>query len=82
MSTRVIASIGVMLCLVMTAFSIYLGVAEHVYSPHKHDTFALSRPLSRDVVCSSSPRVNNTATSSVVFGEGIVPCHDPSRIVR
>lgn len=52
MSTRVLASIGVALCVLMTSFSIYLGVIEHIYAPTSRvHSFLLETPIGARKIC-------------------------------
>lgn len=67
MSTRVIASIGVVLCAAMTSFSIYLGVIERVYTPKSKVTRTVSAPDARHFICEQiQPLHNMTTTSAAV----------------
>ena len=51
MSIRVIASVGVMLSVAMTSFSIYLGIIEHSYSPIRTREVSLTFPQGRETLC-------------------------------
>jgi len=64
MSTRVIASVGVILCAAMTSFSIYLGAVEHVYTQKAPSASALSSLTTRQLVCERFQRTHNTTTTS------------------
>jgi len=66
MSTRAIASIGVVLCAAMTSFSIYLGVVERVYTPKSKVTHTAA-PDARHFICEQiQPLHNMTTTSAAV----------------
>ncbi len=62
MSTRWIAGIGLVLCVAMTSFSIYLGAVEHVYRPKPHE-HALPTVPSRDFICQSIQFRHTTVTT-------------------
>jgi hypothetical protein len=78
---RAIAGVGVVLCVAMTSFSIYLGVVEHVYAaPRQVQTkvvFSYS-PEGRQATCfTSSPRGSTTTTTPSRAKQ--VPCIAISR---
>jgi hypothetical protein len=64
MSTRVIASIGVVLCAAMTSFSIYLGVVERVYTPKAKVTPTQAAPDARHFICEQIQPLHNMTTTS------------------
>ncbi|HEV3211903.1 MAG TPA: hypothetical protein VGZ03_00765 [Acidimicrobiales bacterium] len=64
MSTRWIASVGVVLCAAMTSFSIYLGVVEHVYTPKAIGLHADAALDGRHFICEKIQRWDNTTTTS------------------
>jgi hypothetical protein len=51
MSIRWIAGIGLVLCVAMTSFSIYLGAIEHVYRERAPRVQVLSTVPPRDFAC-------------------------------
>ena len=63
MSTRLIASVGVILCAAMTSFSIYLGVIERVYTPKAHVTHTLGSETQRQLQCQQLQLQHNTPTT-------------------
>jgi hypothetical protein len=67
MSIRVIASVGVMLSVAMTSFSIYLGIIEHSYSPVQTREISLASLNGRRSVCLQY-RVSTSTTSTIVPG--------------
>jgi hypothetical protein len=74
MSTRWIASIGVVLCMAMTSFSLYLGTTEHVYRPkatHAHTAEQVS-PFD---VCSAIQHLHNPSTTTRTAQSDAIPCH-------
>jgi hypothetical protein len=84
MSTRVIASIGVVLCAAMTSFSIYLGVIEHIYTPTPKDSprlsgHVISSPDGRHFICESVQRSDNTTTTNNALVSRLVPCKGSTR---
>ena len=68
MSTRLLASIGIVLCVAMTTFSIYLGVIENIYgkTSYSHHTLSYLAVGSGRVedVCIGVPRPSKTTTTS------------------
>lgn len=62
---KVIASVGVVLCLAMTSFAIYLGIAEHVYAPHASyapAALVFYTPNGRSETCARSSKVTTTTS--------------------
>jgi hypothetical protein len=51
MSIRVIATVGVMLCIAVTTFAIYLGVVERVYVPVRGVNVGTSQSTDRARIC-------------------------------
>jgi hypothetical protein len=51
MSIRVIASVGVMLSVAVTSFSIYLGTIEHSYSPVRTHQSSLTSLTVQRTLC-------------------------------
>jgi hypothetical protein len=78
MSTRVIASIGVVLCAAMTSFSIYLGVLERVYTPRSQVTPSVLAPNARHLICEQIQPAHNTTTTNATAAAGYVHCLVPS----
>jgi hypothetical protein len=79
MSIRVIASVGVVLSVAMTSFSIYLGVIEHSYSPVQTRELSLTSLEGRQPLCLQY-HVTPSTTASLIPGSGkIVQCGDTSR---
>jgi hypothetical protein len=74
MSTRVIASVGVVLCVAMTSFSIYLGVIEHVYTHQTTFTHVLASPQGRQLICEKVQPSNNTTTTNGTVIDKNVTC--------
>lgn len=68
---RAIASVGVVLCLAMTSFSIYLGIAEHAFNRHPAADVAFVLPTGRgrQVVC-----LEYEHTSTTISAARKVPC--------
>jgi hypothetical protein len=79
MSTRVIAAIGVVLCLAMTSFSIYLGVVEHSYTrTHVHAQSSITSLGGREDICMAvTPGLRVTPLSRAASAHG--PCHELER---
>ena len=80
MSIRVIASIGVVLCIAMTSFSIYLGVAEHIYTPLRTESILVGGslgPQGRQMVCIQLQQNHNTTTTDA-SAPTAGPCHPRS----
>ena len=74
MSIRVIASVGVMLSVAMTSFSIYLGIIEHSYSPMQTREVSLTSLQGRQTLCFQY-RVQPSTTATVIPGsEKLVQC--------
>jgi hypothetical protein len=65
MSVRAIASVGVVLCAVMTSFAIYLGVIEHVYAPLTVRAATLVSQSGRQSICIATQHPRNTSTTDV-----------------
>ena len=82
MSTRVIASIGVVLCAAMTSFSIYLGVIEHVYIHRTVPAHVLSSPQGRLLFCEEVQHQNNTTTTNGTVVDKFAPCQPFTRATR
>ena len=83
MSTRAIASVGVVLCAAMTSFSIYLGVVEHIYTPKisSHvEGHILSSSNGRHFICEKIQRPDNTTTTNGSVVSKQVPCQSSARI--
>jgi hypothetical protein len=79
MPTRVIASIGVVLCAAMTSFSIYLGVIEHIYAPSRTRAIPIATEgrqldVGRAVVCLTVQPPHNTTTTSRTLHVHRVSC--------
>lgn len=79
MSIRAIAGVGVVLCLAMTSFSIYLGIAEHVYAPKRaaYAAYVVRTPMGRHTVCVKT----GTGTPTTVVSQA-ARCHAPSTSKR
>jgi hypothetical protein len=75
MSTRVIAAIGVVLCLAMTSFSIYLGVVEHSYTRGHAHTLAVAPPPERVLNCLALQPGYRTLAMSGHAATHAVSCH-------
>lgn len=80
MRIRAIASVGVMLCVAMTSFSIYLGVIEHVYAPPELRAQTLVTVNGKQVICLGGQASHNTTTT--VVGMKVVSCETPKRSHR
>lgn len=76
MSIRVIASVGVMLSVAMTSFSIYLGVVEHSYSPMKTREYSYTSRAGRESVCVQYRVSPSTASTLVAGSQKVVRCGD------
>jgi hypothetical protein len=74
MSTRVLASIGVVLCMVMTSFSIYLGVIEHIYTPHARTSIVVQTAFGTDRICLPAQSHRNTTTTGPTSRNTPAPC--------
>lgn len=70
MRLRAIASVGVVLCAAMTSLSIYLGIAEHVYTaPQRFHSVAIPGPNGRNELCfttTTSPHGTKRQVSCVM----------------
>ncbi len=76
MSVRALASVGVILCVAMTSFSIYLGVIEHAYSPATLRTATLvSQAGRRETICLSTQH-QSTATTTPKAKVTVESCSD------
>ncbi len=73
MRIRAIAGVGVMLCVAMTSFSIYLGVIEHVYASPELRAHTLATVNGKEVICLGGTASHNTTTTSVA-GLKVVSC--------
>ncbi len=61
---RAIAGVGVVLCLAMTSFSIYLGIAEHAFNRHTaYVDFVLPGATGRQLHCLAFQQGSQTATT-------------------
>ena len=79
MSIRVIASVGVMLSVAMTSFSIYLGVIEHSYAPVQTSRYSIPSLKGRTTQCMQYHVLAST-TSTVVPGTAkVVECGGTSK---
>jgi hypothetical protein len=76
MSIRVIASVGVMLSIAVTSFSIYLGVIEHSYSPLHTREYSLLSPEGRKTICVQYPAATSTTSTVIPGTTKVVPCGD------
>jgi hypothetical protein len=78
MSTRWIAGIGLVLCVAMTSFSIYLGAVEHVYRPKAPPVRSLTAAPRRDFICQFVQfRHTTTTTTTATSGTlnvNAMPC--------
>jgi hypothetical protein len=72
---RAIASVGVVLCAAMTSLSIYLGIAEHVYSPPQriYTQTYVDPQGKRQEIC-LTVRGGNTTTTSPHHDDKAVSC--------
>jgi hypothetical protein len=73
MSTRWIASIGVVLCMAMTSFSLYLGTTEHVYRSKALRARTAEQVLPFDV-CNAIQRMRNMTTTTGTALSDAIPC--------
>lgn len=73
MSTRWIASIGVVLCMAMTSFSLYLGTTEHVYRQKAVHTRTVEQVSPFDV-CAAIQRLHNMTTTTGTALSDAIPC--------
>ena len=64
MSIRLMATVGAALCIAVTSFSIYLGVAEHVYHRQTVHAYVLHEETKYRSVCFTSTARDATSTSS------------------
>jgi hypothetical protein len=78
MSIRVIASVGVMLSIAVTSFSIYLGIVEHSYSPVHTGGFSIASLEGRKSICVQYHVAASTTSTVVPGSEKVVPCADTS----
>lgn len=74
MSTRWIAGIGLVLCVAMTSFSIYLGAVEHVYRPKAPLRGSISTVPPRDFTCQVVQFRHTTTTTSGTLIVHAMPC--------
>jgi len=77
MSTRVLASIGVALCMAMTSFSIYLGVIEHIYAPRHTYQYVLQTNFGTQEICVPVPTHHSTTRRHAHLRVTPVPCPAP-----
>lgn len=63
---KAIAGVGVALCAAMTSLSIYLGIAEHVYTaPQRLHSVAIPGPHGRNELCFTTTTSPRDATHEV-----------------
>jgi hypothetical protein len=74
MSIRWIAGIGLVLCVAMTSFSIYLGAVEHVYRPRAPVERSLPAVPPRDFSCQFVQFRHTTTTTSGTVSVNAIPC--------
>jgi hypothetical protein len=79
---RVIASVGIVLCLAMTAFSIYLGIAEHVYQPPRTHVVEFATSGGREALCFSIQTHHNTTTTGPRRSVSRVSCAHTATATR
>ena len=79
MSIRVIASVGVMLSVAMTSFSIYLGIIEHSYSPLHTRELSLTSLEGRSSLCLQYHVQTNTASTVIPGTVKVVRCGATSK---
>jgi hypothetical protein len=78
MSIRVIASVGVMLSLAVTSFSIYLGIIEHSYSPAQTREYSLTSLEGRKTICLQYQAATSTTSTVIPGSTKVVQCGDQS----
>jgi|GEM_PF-4759760 len=74
MSIRVIASVGVLLSVAMTSFSIYLGIVEHSYSPMQTRELSLNTLEGPKTLCFQYQVRSNTTPTVIPGTAKVVPC--------
>ena len=79
MSTRWIASIGVVLCAAMTSFSIYLGAIEPIHRVKTSHSHVASTAPGREDACTTIQLPHNTLTTR---GPSVSPCFGNAHVIR
>jgi hypothetical protein len=76
---RAIASVGVMLCAAITSYSIYLGIAEHVYTPTRFNAAIVPAARGLQIAC-YKVQVDSSATT--VPHAKSIPCENAQNVPR